>query len=197
MLPPSQAVTAGSGEAAATTWALARPSPSSLSTRWRPGRMPGRPWTSITTRPDARYLWALHFHSSHSTVREAPLAGNVIWFRQVFSNWGDVLFENFGAPSRPSSWLHSIKHLLNHFSFLRITLSVPPKHPIHFTISEVPLVPNNNSVFGVPEGPIYPCWMPLMTRPQLKNLRITGASLIRDPGEPDTAQHSVLCCSLK
>lgn len=75
-----------------------------------------------------------------------------------------------------------------------MTLSVPPKHPFHVAISEVPLVSNNNSVFGVPEGPIYQCWMLLMTKPLLKNLRITGSGLIRDPGEPDIAQHSVLFC---
>lgn len=118
-----------------------------------------------------------------------------VWSARLFAGWwlGGIFWE----ISRPSNWLHSIKHLLNHFSPLRITLSVPPKHPIHFTISEVPLVPNNNSVFGVPEGPIYQCWMPLMTIPRLENLRITGASLIRDPGEPDIAEHSVLCCFFK
>lgn len=194
----SQAVTAGSGAAAATMLALARPSPSSLSMPWRLGRTHGRLWISTTTRLGARYSGCSYFPPStwqgkislrHNTAlpRFEPHGISTSWWL----GW------NFGNLSWSSNWLHSIKHLLNNFSLLRSTLSVPPKHPIHLAISEVPLVPNNNSVFGVPEGPIYQRWMPLMTIPQLKNLRITGASLIRDPGEPDIAQHSVLCCFLK
>lgn len=82
-------------------------------------------------------------------------------------------------------------------SLLSVTLSVPPKHPFQISISEVPLVPNNNSVFAVPEGPIYQCWMLFMTIPQLKNLRMAGGSLIGDPVEPDIAKHSVLSHFLK
>lgn len=50
-----QAVTAGCGGAAATTWASARPSPSSSWTRWRRGRTHGLPWIFIITKQDGRW----------------------------------------------------------------------------------------------------------------------------------------------
>lgn len=50
-----QAVMAGYGEAAATTWASVRPSPSSLWTRWRRGRTHGPPWIFIITKLDGRW----------------------------------------------------------------------------------------------------------------------------------------------
>lgn len=54
-----QAVTAGCGEAAATTWASARPSPSSSWTRWKRGRTHGPPWISTITKLDGRCVEVL------------------------------------------------------------------------------------------------------------------------------------------
>lgn len=154
---------------------------------------------ALETGQDARAAMNLHNNEAGRKVRRCRSCFEVLgkaswaicysagrrlgwmWVCRLWVSRALQLIAQYKAPFEsffPCSELHWVCH---------------PSIPFTFAISEVPLVPNNNSVFGVPEGPIYPRWMPPMTIPRLENLRITGASLIRDPGEPDIAEHSVLC----
>lgn len=109
-----QVVTAGCGGAAATTWASARPFPSSSWTRWRRGRMPGLPWIFIITRRGGRW-------GGGGQVLRCCGKGIEPYATQLGGGSADFFFflgcgcVGWGSPG-PSNWLHSIKHLLNHFS---------------------------------------------------------------------------------
>lgn len=161
---------AGSGVAAATTWASARPSPSSSSMPWRPGRMLGQPWISITTRPGERYsIWALisslWLWNERWVCRIRPnkhtLRLDLKWVAEFF-----FFCTERANLSGPLQLIVECKALFELFF---------PAQENTECATQVSLSRCNKwgatrsliiRVFDVPEGPIYPCWMHLMTIPQ-------------------------------